>query len=438
MPQPVPLSEEEKEARVIQEELYEYSKQDHFVQTWMPLLNSGQLLFYEEIYSAVHASNESGCEKIHILNSPGGYGKTLVLKIITAKIRSEGGIVLCVASTGLAAQNLEGGRTAHSRFKIPIDILEDSTCSIKAQSSLAKLIKISKLIIWDEVFSCHRYNVEALERTLQDIMTCKQLFGGKVICFGGDPRQTLPVVRRGGRPQIVRACIQMSPLYFSMKEHKLSQNMRTDQEELKFSEYILQIGNGEEDVLTDIGEHVIQIPKDYLVETRDELIDATFPELDLGCDNIIDGCIYTPLNKDVRIINEICIEKFPGEFKTYYSADSILEDDHKEAVPVEYLNVMNASGISDHKLTLKVGAPIMLLRNLQAGPKVSLRNGTRMVIVQMMERALEVEIAVGMNKGLTVFLPRVPQYDKSGDYPFTLVRRQFPVRYKDNCLVNNE
>ena len=130
-------------------------------------------------------------------------------------------------------------------------------------------------------------------------------------------------------------------------------------------------------------------------------------------------------------LNDVCIEKSPGDVKTYLSADSILEDDHKEAVPVEYLNVMIPSGISDHQLSLKTGAPIMLLRNLQAGPNVSLRNGTRMVVVQIMERALEVEVAVGINKGLRLFLPRVPQYDKSGDYPFTLVRRQFPVRYSN-------
>ena len=221
----------------------------------------------------------------------------------------------------------------------------------------------------------------------------------------------------------------MSPLYSSMREHKLSQNMRTDPEEVEFSDYILKIGNGEEDIFTELGENAIKISESYLVDTLEELINTTFPELDLGCDDITDGCIYTPLNKDVRIINDICIEKFPGDLKTYLSADSILEDDHKEAVPVEYLNVMNPSGISDHQLSLKIGAPVMLLRNLQAGPNISLRNGTRMVVIQMMERALEVEVAVGLNKGLRLFLPRVPQFDKSGDYPFTLARRQYPVRY---------
>ena len=433
LPQPVPLSEEEKEARVLQE-VYEVSKQADIVEKWSPLLNTAQRTFYEEICTAVHASTNSTGQKIYILNAPGGYGKTLVLKVVTAKIRSEGGIVICVASTGLAAQNLEGGRTAHSRFKIPIDILEDSTCSIKAQSTLAKLIRIAKLIIWDEVFSCHRYNVEALDRTLKDIMESKESFGGKVICFGGDPRQTLPVVRRGGRAQIVRACIQMSPLYSSMKEHKLTQNMRTDPEEVEFSDFILKIRNGDEEIISEIGENTIKVPKEYLVSSLDELIESTFPELELGCDKITDGCIYTPLNKDVRIINDICIEKFPGYSKTYISADSILEDDHKESVPVEFLNAMNPSGISEHQLSLKVGAPIMLLRNLQAGPNISLRNGTRMTILQLMERALEVEVAVGMNQGLQLFLPRVPQYDKSGDFPFTLVRRQFPVRYVPNSI----
>ena len=91
--------------------------------------------------------------------------------------------MLCVASTGLAAQNLEGGRTAHSRFKIPIDIFDDSVCNIKAQSHLSKLIQAADLIIWDEIYSVHRYNIEAVERTLRDLMSSKEAWGNKVICL---------------------------------------------------------------------------------------------------------------------------------------------------------------------------------------------------------------------------------------------------------------
>ena len=115
-------------------------KQIKFLRMWMPSLNQDQSSIFEEIYQVIYAPTDKLCEKVHIINSPGKYGKTLLLTVLAAKV-----------STGLAAQNLERGRTANSRFKIPIDILEDSTCSIKAQSSLAKLVKIAKLIIWDEV-----------------------------------------------------------------------------------------------------------------------------------------------------------------------------------------------------------------------------------------------------------------------------------------------
>ena len=168
------------------------------------------------------------------LSSPGGFGKTFAFQVIAAKIRSEGCIVLNVATTGLAAQNLIGGRTAHSRFKIPIPIQEHLTCSIKAQSDLAKLIRETKLIVWDKVFSCHRYNVEAADRTLQDITQTAKLFGGKVVCVSGDPRQTPTIVKRGGRATIVNACIQMSLLFSKFKQIYLTENVRTDADEVDF------------------------------------------------------------------------------------------------------------------------------------------------------------------------------------------------------------
>lgn len=346
---------------------------------------------------------------------------------------------MCVASTGLAAQNLEGGRTAHSRFKIPIDIFDDSVCNIKAQSHLAKLIRAADLIIWDEIFSVHRFNVEAVERTLRDVTNCKEAWGGKIVCLGGDPRQTPPIVRRGGRAQIVRACIQMSPLWSTMRQHKLTKNMRTDVEEVAFSNYLLKIGEATEKTFTDIGENVIQIPEEYLVSSLSQLIDSIFPDLEYGCggsDSMMGGTIYTPLNKDLKEVNHHCIKIFPGNSKEYLSADSILEDDHKDSIPVEFLNDLTPSGLPDHRLILKKGSPVMLLRNLQAGANCSLRNGTRMIVLQLMDRALECEVAVGQHKGLKVFLPRIPHHDKSKDFPFTVIRRQFPLRLCFSVTVN--
>jgi hypothetical protein len=94
---------------------------------------------------------------------------------------------LPVASSGIAALLLRGGRTAHSRFKIPVDgLCETSTCIVHAQKELADLLRAAHLIVWDEAPMLHKHGFEAVNRTLQDIVGAPgQVFGGKVVVMGG-------------------------------------------------------------------------------------------------------------------------------------------------------------------------------------------------------------------------------------------------------------
>ena len=107
--------------------------------------------------------------------------------------------------SGIAATLLPSGRTAHSRFAIPIDINEDSICNIYTNSPLAKLLQRAKLIIWDESSMINKSTLETVDRTFKDIFskTNEALsnvpFGGRLMLFGGDFRQVLPVVKRGNR-----------------------------------------------------------------------------------------------------------------------------------------------------------------------------------------------------------------------------------------------
>nr|GEU70495.1 ATP-dependent DNA helicase PIF1-like [Tanacetum cinerariifolium] len=80
----------------------------------------------------------------------GGTGKTYLYKTMTATLRSKGKIVLNIASSGIAALLLDRGRTAHSRFVIPINVVKDSMCSISTDNDLADLLHKTKLITWDE------------------------------------------------------------------------------------------------------------------------------------------------------------------------------------------------------------------------------------------------------------------------------------------------
>ncbi|CAN1135598.1 ATP-dependent DNA helicase PIF1 [Linum perenne] len=114
----------------------------------------------------------------------GGTGKTYLYNCIVAKIRSQGHIALVVASSGIAATLLPGGVTAHSRFKIPIDVDYASTCVIKKGTSLVRLMQQASLIVWDEAPMVHRLSFEAVDRTLCDIMNIPT-DGPNYIPFGG-------------------------------------------------------------------------------------------------------------------------------------------------------------------------------------------------------------------------------------------------------------
>lgn len=150
---------------------------------------------------------------------PGDTGKTFVYNTIINRLRSEGWTIIPVASSGIAALLLSRGRTAHSRFKIPLKTLGDDVCEIKSGSMLANLLIKTDLIIWDEAPMTHKYAFEALDRSLRDIIFCTDLdsytkpFGGKTVILGDDFRQTLPIILQGSRQDSVSAAIKRSYLW---------------------------------------------------------------------------------------------------------------------------------------------------------------------------------------------------------------------------------
>ena len=93
---------------------------------------------------------EKGESKLFFIDGPGGTGKTFLYKCLLANVRHTGKIIIAVASFGIAATSLPGGRTSHSRFKIPLKPESGSSCEIAVQSDLAELMRWAKVIVWDE------------------------------------------------------------------------------------------------------------------------------------------------------------------------------------------------------------------------------------------------------------------------------------------------
>ena len=100
-----------------------------------------------------------------------------------------GRIALAVAMSGIASLLLPGGRTAHSRFKLPVPVpLDGCKSNVKGQSVAARLIRDAAVIVWDEAPTASRSMFEAVDQCCRQLMCCARPFGGKPVLVGGDFR----------------------------------------------------------------------------------------------------------------------------------------------------------------------------------------------------------------------------------------------------------
>jgi len=105
---------------------------------------------------------------------------------------------------------LDGGRTAHSAFKLPLNIQNnpDSVWNIKKQSSMATVLKEYKIIILDECTMSHKHWLEAMNRTSKDIKINDKLFRCILLLLSGNFRQTFPIIPRSMYIDKINACLK--------------------------------------------------------------------------------------------------------------------------------------------------------------------------------------------------------------------------------------
>jgi len=411
------------------------------------------------VYDTIMTRVDQNKPGLFFLYGYGGTGKTFIWRAMSAALRSKGDIVLTVASSGIASLLIPGGRTAHSRFGIPLQVNETSSCGVKPNTPLASLIMKAKLIIWDEAPMLHRHCFESVDRGFRDVLKMvdkryKDIpFGGKVVVFGGDFRQILPVIPKGTREDVVHSTINSSPLWDFCEVLTLTKNMRllhgaSEQDILErklFSDWVLGIGDG---TIGESNEVDIStcIPPDLLLPSNGDplasVVQSTYPNVLDSMSDINyfqDRAILAPKNTIVEQINEYMLDLIPGEERVYLSCDSIISqnkdgDSVDDVHTPEFLNTIVASGIPNHKLRLKVGVPVMLLRNIDQ--RAGLCNGTRLIITRMGKFVLEGKVISGSNIGEKVFIPRLSLIPSDVRIPFKFQRRQFPIAVSFAMTIN--
>jgi len=221
-----------------------------------------------------------------------------------------------------------------------------------------------------------------------------------------------------------------------MQQFSLTRNMRVDGNR-EFAAWLLLLGNGNVNRYGD-DENAIQVPRRFLCQIP--LADFVFSQI-MNLRNINDYAnkvILCSTNEGCRQMNEgILRNRLEGEIRHYFSTDTIECDGPEDAAdfPIEFIHSLHPTGLSLHDLALKVGAVVMLLKNLDA--KRGLCNGTRMVIVELRRLNFRARLLNATEHDDDIIIPRIPLTTTEDDgLPFKLRRLQLPIRLAFSVTIN--
>jgi hypothetical protein len=403
--------------------------------TMMHSLNAEQRGLFHEITEAVLDPEIS---KNFFINASGGCGKSFLFNTIISFLYLQNIKSIVVSSTGISSSVLFGGRTAHSFFKIPLDIESDSFCNVPSKTR--QIIIQSPVIFWDEAPALNSMIFDAVDRLCRRVMAdvdqnaYERVFGGKILILAGDWKQTLPVVQFGSSVDAITSTLKFSPLWHQFHQRNLTINMRAQQDPL-FADYLENVGTNHVSIRQK--EDRVRIPQqlDHMVDcdSLNDLIDFVYPDLNVT-DNQGMCSILTVDNIHAHQINDMVIQRLIDagdhlQHHTYFSIDSINDDDvnanTSSHFPVEFLNSIRPSGMPPHSLQLIPNMPVMLLRNLN--PSAGLCNGTVLFVEHLGERIIRARIAYGRFAGQVHLIPRIKLISSDKHFPFKLARLQFPL-----------
>ena len=212
-----------------------------------------------------------------------------------------------------------------------------------------------------------------------------------------------------------------------------------------FADWILDIGDGKVGGKND-GESTVVFPDDMLIPESDDyvgsIIDATYPRFRENLWNpqyFQERAILSPTHEMVDMINAHMLDLIEGDEMIYQSSDSVSLDDadtnfDESIYTTDFLNGIRMSGLPQHAIKLKVGTPVMLMRNIDQ--KAGICNGTRLQVIRLGVNVIEARIISGGTIGRICAIPRMVITPSKTKMPFKLNKRQFPIQVCFGMTIN--
>ena len=283
-----------------------------------------------EIFDRVKQSLETQQQALLFVEGAGGTGKTFMFRLLCNLVRSRGETVLPCAYSGIAAKNYEGGSTFHFRFKFGVPFNETSTSGLSLTNPTTKAAALfaasAVLLLGDEASTIPMHMVTQMDEKLKGLRGNYTLpFGGMNIVLCGDFCQTLPILPQSLRNAIIRNCIVFHQLWHRFAKFRLEQNMRVNEAEVAFKEFLGKVGRGELPRYENLPSQLIRLPQQLILQggtsaetdeplapTEEDLIAFVYGE-PFDNDSEKRRAILCPLNVDSLRINETCLQKCPGK-----------------------------------------------------------------------------------------------------------------------------
>ena len=414
-----------------------------------PLLTGDQRRIFNQLIKHIDA-NEGG---LYTIDAPGGSGKTFLCNLILAYARKQKKIAIATALSGIAATLMTKGTTFHRRFGVPVDCTQYSTSSMKPTSNEAMTIKHAVIIFVDEVSMMKWNQLQVLDRLLRLIMSIDKPMGGKLVVLLHDFRQLLPVVPGGSRAHIICEAVINSHIWNNFTTFYLKTNMRVmNSRKLddpakadkldEYAKWLLSTGDGTVETALQ-GTDIVEIKPNMCAKDIEDLNNKVYNEFSTNYNDpsyLKDRAIMSCTNDVIQKCNEEMINKIPGQALVCESVHSFLDDDDYLFHDTGPLTRINSSGLAPHKLVLKVGACIILIRNMSIQDGHC--NGTRYIIISLSKHLIHArKLNAGGESGTIlptddIFIPRIPMISKESDYPVLFKRLQFPILVSYYLTIN--